>query len=337
VHSLDQGDNVATKTNNKTKTKNKNQTANRQATAFGMDIDQLSESELAKEYGLVLRIIQITPELNSLFKKALNDPKGRWLPRKFTAALQESRWYAENASWAREALARQAMGGADWDEEMREAKETIRQQAQKVGIPLGEAEIDQYASRYLMEGWSRPERQRFMQQELAKHVGRFTGEDGGPAGFRGGTRNFIDSLRNTAMNNGLDLNEGYFLSASKSVLAGLTTEDDWANEIREQAASLFPIFGDKIRAGADVKDLASGYINMMAEEFEILPEKINLKDPYVTQALGGLNPDGNPQAMSLWDFRTMLRKDPRWQQTNKAQNEIASIAESVLRTFGMVG
>lgn len=100
---------------------------------------------------------------------------------------------------------------------------------------------------------------------------------------------------------------------------------------------MWPVYGDKIRAGVNVYDLASPYIQTMAQEFEISPNDISLGDPYVREALTGVDDQGNPVAMGLWDFQKKLRKDPRWMNTSKAQNEVTGVAGRIMQMFGVLG
>ena len=46
---------------------------------------------------------------------------------------------------------------------------------------------------------------------------------------------------------------------------------------------------------------------------------------------------GNPYAMNLGEFKRSLRKDKRWLETDKAQNEITAATGSVLKLFGLSG
>jgi hypothetical protein len=108
-------------------------------------------------------------------------------------------------------------------------------------------------------------------------------------------------------------------------------------DIREQAAGMWPPYGEKIRAGYNVRDLASGYIYSMASELEIDPQAISLDDSYIRKALTNIDEQGNAKPQSLWQFQRDLRNDPRWMDTNKAQNQIGETASKVMQMFGLVG
>jgi hypothetical protein len=75
----------------------------------------------------------------------------------------------------------------------------------------------------------------------------------------------------------------------------------------------------------------------MGTELEIDPQSIDLNDQYIRGALTGTDDKGNFKPQSLWEFQQSLRKDPRWMNTTKAQNQVASTASRVMEMFGLVG
>jgi hypothetical protein len=146
-----------------------------------------------------------------------------------------------------------------------------------------------------------------------------------------------DTLKKIAVDNGLRLSDSYYKSAAVSVASGLQTKEDWERDVRDQAASLWPSYSEKIKAGVDVASLASGYVNTMAQTLEINPQDINLNDPYIREALGNFDDKGNPAPLGLWDFEKKLRADPRWMNTKQATDETSSVANTVLKMFGFRG
>ncbi len=69
----------------------------------------------------------------------------------------------------------------------------------------------------------------------------------------------------------------------------------------------------------------------MASVLEINPETISLDDPTLRSAIG---PD---KEMSLFDFKRELRKDPRWERTENAREEVSNSVLKVLQDFGYQG
>lgn len=293
------------------------------------DRDPLSAEELAQQYGFAYRILKSVPELWKLFKQAAAEG---WEPAKIAAEIQASDWFSENSEYAREAALAEAAGGADWESSRQTATSMVQAAATQYGASLTPAELDALTTRYLYEGWGRREDgSRLLAQALSSDIVSRDDTLWGQSG------NLQDSLMQIAEANGLSLSRKYFEGAAQSVASGLTTADDWMRDVREQAASMWPVWSQKIMSGMDASDLASGYLNVMSQEFEVPREQLRLTDPYIRQALTGVDEQGNPKPMGLWDFQMNLRRDPRWMETKGATDTISNIALDVLKTFGFVG
>lgn len=291
--------------------------------------DTLSAEELAANYKMAYQVFQADPELWALLQRATAE---QWTEAQFNSQLMGTEWWNNNNEYARDAFARRAIGGADWDVTVQEARNLVQQRASAVGVTLDEQQLAAIADKTIVSGWDRAGRQSFLDQELA---GLISADQQGL--LKGAAGTLQDKLQRIAAANGLQFSQGYFESAARSVAEGLTTEEDWIRQTRDQAASLWPIYSEKIRAGMDAYDLASGYIYTMADELEIDPYSISLNDSYIRSALTGVDDQGNPRPKSLWEFQQELRNDPRWMNTNKAQNQVSSITSRVMEMFGLVG
>jgi hypothetical protein len=148
---------------------------------------------------------------------------------------------------------------------------------------------------------------------------------------------YFVALKNIAARNGIMLSDSAATDYANSIVAGKVDEDTVFNTIRESAANAFPSLADKIKAGIDLKTLADPYIQSMSAILEIPDNGIDLFDPKIRGALSYTLPDGKVGARSIYDFEKELRKDPRWQYTNNARNEAASVASTVLKDFGFMG
>jgi len=69
----------------------------------------------------------------------------------------------------------------------------------------------------------------------------------------------------------------------------------------------------------------------MAKVLEIDAGSIKLDDPTLRAAIG---PD---KEMPIYEFERALRKDPRWQYTDTAREEVSDVALGVLKDFGFTG
>lgn len=155
-----------------------------------------------------------------------------------------------------------------------------------------------------------------------------------PEGLSG---KYFVAIKNLAYDNGIKLSDSDARSYSNKIVAGLVDENTVFNTIRESAASAFPALADKIKAGLDLKSLASPYIQSMSDILEIPDTAIDLFDPQIRSAMAYTLPDGKVGTKSIYDFEKELRKDDRWQYTNKAREQAASVATTVLRDFGFMG
>jgi hypothetical protein len=286
----------------------------------------------------VAGIVSAVPELQEIFLKnvdagSFDAEAGAQGIQNFQNDIMDSEWWKTNNTFARAAFAKKQTDPESYRIDIENAMERVRREARAMGVPLEETELARLAEQVVVDGWDRPDREFKLRESLNQYVDRAL-QQGRPRGELG---LYASRFRNTAAANGLRFDDNYYQALAKSVTSGLLSEEDAELEIRDQAASLWPTYSDKIRAGYNARDLASGYIYTMAQELEIDPQSISLDDQYIRGALTGVDDQGNPRAKSLWEFQRELRNDPRWMNTTKAQNEISSIASDVMQMFGLRG
>lgn len=109
------------------------------------------------------------------------------------------------------------------------------------------------------------------------------------------------------------------------------------NKLIKLSQAKYQNIANLIDDDVSVKDIASQYIYDMSQILELNPQSISVNDPMIQSAL--LN-NNNKGTMSITEFSTMLRKDPRtktiWANTNNAKNTAAQYALEVLTSFGLV-
>lgn len=295
------------------------------------DRDQLEWDAVSSEWQWIRNLIAEIPEIEGLFEQAVDDGafESQTGINNFINKVIDSKWWKENGPSAREAFAIRTSDPAAYAEMLDDARVAVRSRANELGAQLDSATIENLANRYVTDGWQ--QRGYLMDKALSDKIGMV-----GPDGQQRVAGDFAETLRQVAFNNGLEFDNQYFLSAARSVASGLRSEDQWIRDIREEAASYWPVYGDQIRAGLDVRSLASGYINVMARTLEIDPSSIALDDPYIRKATTMLDDSGNPRAQSLWEFQQDLRNDPRWMNTNQAVKKVTDTGAEVLRRFGIL-
>lgn len=299
--------------------------------------DRLSKKDLKALYGVTARKLAVDKEIADLFKRAFDE---QWTQARWDSELENTNWYRTNSASMRTYLMAAAdPTNADFIEKKKDTYEFVRRAATQEGVALTAAQINDLTEDTMMNGWGEPGQEYELQRAiLALTPGGFEGEsEVDTTDYAGEIGVSADSLAALAAANGVEFSQGWYNSAAKSVQSGLTDATFWEDKIRQEAASTFPVFQDQIKMGVNVADIASPYIRTMSELWEINPADIKLNDNTLLGALTNYDEKGNPRAMNLGAFRDQLRKDPRWLETDKAQNEIAGIASGVMKMFGLVG
>ena len=153
-------------------------------------------------------------------------------------------------------------------------------------------------------------------------------------GAAGEAANALDSLRTTARLNGFNLEKDFGNQLDSWLQRISRGEDieDFKRLIRQQAKLGLPEkVGALLDEGLDLANVFAPYRNTMAALLEVTPDSINLDDPILRSAYG------QDKEMSIFDFRRAVRKDPRWQYTDNAREEVSTAALGVLRDFGFQG
>lgn len=146
----------------------------------------------------------------------------------------------------------------------------------------------------------------------------------------------IDSLKATAASYGVSYDPSWYNQSAKDILTGKVDNDTLAQQLKELAKSRYPSLSKQIDAGYTVKQVASPYLQSMANILEINPNDITMEDPTIKQAFTSLNADGQPSTKALWQFEQDLKQDPRWRFTKNAQTDLMGTARKVLQDFGLV-
>ena len=144
----------------------------------------------------------------------------------------------------------------------------------------------------------------------------------------------LDSLRKTARANGFNLEAdfGNQVDGWLQRIARGESVEDFNRLIRKQAKLGLPEkVGAMLDEGLDLANVFAPYRNSMAALLELTPDSISLDDPLLRSVYGG------DKEMSIYDFKRAVRKDPRWQYTDNARQEVSNAALNVLRDFGFQG
>ena len=209
----------------------------------------------------------------------------------------------------------------------KDLRQSIADRALSLGITLAETDIDDITNNALSMGIGASSSlvDKLIRAKFTYTPGKMVG------GAAGGA---LGQLKATAAANGLDFDKQFGTQAQTWLAKILQGEspDTFKNIIRQTAKLGLPEkVGSLLDLGVDLETIYSPYKNVMASVLEINPQTIGLDDKTLRSAIG---PD---KEMTIYDWERSLRKDPRWQYTNNARQEVSGIGLNVLQQLGFQG
>ena len=301
--------------------------------------DRLEADLMNSEFSWAWKLIKSVPELQDLWEQAIKDG---WTGARFKAKLMDSDWFQENDGYRRTILALEKTDPETYQRRLDGAVAKIRDDLARMGIritDIPDTRLKQMGRNFLLLGFDQGQNENVYQDWLGGNFLKMRENDKAVAGDALSNQ---DSLTALLLANGFDPNSeawaGWIESSVNSIALGDMQLTDAQSHVREQAATLYPVFAERIRQGESVQDIAAAYFQLYADTLELNPSEISLRDPYMIEALQGVDKEtGKPRAMGLWDFQKALRKDDRWQYTKQANAMADGLASDILETFGFVG
>jgi hypothetical protein len=278
--------------------------------------------QFAEDYGYQLAFLKSDPELYAVFQKAM---AGKWDATRFVAAVKASRWYKTHGEAYRQNLALKTTDPATWGQRVNSQYHTIGDLAASLGAQLTTGTLRALSEQSILMGWNDNQ----IRQVLSSHIKK--GARAGQAGT------IAQKIKETAFRNGVNLSEGFIHSWQKQIAEGATIEQVQQGIRKTYGTRLAPGFAKELEAGMDLYDIASPYMQTMAQTLELNPSDVDLFDPTIRKALGtSSDADGKPGSVPLWEFEQQLRQDQRWMKTKNAQDSAMAAGHAVLKDFGLV-
>jgi hypothetical protein len=200
---------------------------------------------------------------------------------------------------------------------------SIQRSAVQRGISLSKNQEKSLLNQAISQGWD--------SATLQENIARV-----GSVGETGESAQTVDALRQFATAYGVEYNPSWYQNAAKLVLGGQATLDQFQNEIKTIAKSKYTNYGDLIDQGMSPSDIASPYMQLMANTLELDPTLVSLTNPVIEDALTRMGEDGKPKPMSLQEFKIQLKKDPLYAKTQQGQREYLGTGIKILQDFGLV-
>ena len=305
---------------------------------------RLTREEILARYPIIDALFEQDPELRRLLEKYL-DPKSKMTIQQFKDELGQAQYNFRYADVIKQRLAEKAVydrlgagatGQTTYERNIAGLVSQLEATAQELGATVTADDLNRMATNIYLAGTeARPlVIERALSPFIKIGVSPVTGRPtiGGAAGAN------YQSLLQIALANGISESLmpkvlGYKTAdeALRNLAEGASIRD-LENKFREYAMNGRSDYVKNLLAqGMDLDTIMAPYRNMMADVLEIAnPEQIKLDDPTLNMAFG-------KQEMTLTDFQRALRKDTRWQYTQKARDEMSSTALNLLRNFGFQG
>lgn len=281
--------------------------------------------EIEEEYGLAYALFRAFPELEGLLGKAI---KNAWTAQKFQVELRQTNWYKNHSDIWRKNTALKYSDPKTYNERLQNMRTGFNNIAATMGVNLSRKTFTRLAERAFMFGWDEGQ----IRDVLSKYVKPT------PAGNYGGqlaaAQNNLETL---AARNGVRVNKATMRKWMRQLARGDGSEEQFSNYIRGLAANTFRPYAEQIRAGSDVADIATPYIETMAQTLELNPNGIDLFDPTIRRVLSGQRDKQTKdwETPSITEFEDSLRRDPRWQFTQTAQDQARGYVSAIKKMWGM--
>jgi hypothetical protein len=289
----------------------------------------------------VAAMVQEVPALARLVREAITN---EWDQTTFQAQLQASDWWQSKSAPWRDAFAKEfSSGSKEWDRLLGDGRKAVQAAATKMGVNLGEKQLDNLARQYYYRGWDADADG--MTSWIAQRIGK-----GGGERPLGDATQLEAELRSYARDFGLQYDDMWFTRQARKVLDPKSGVDASAiiQQMAQASESRFPTFkgrlgyGSTSEAGAQVttlRDAAGDYVGIMSSLLDVQGKDIDMSDDLLRKAFNFSGEDGGsePRMMSLYDFEREVRKDARWGSTKNAEDEAMSKLTGVLSRMGFRG
>jgi hypothetical protein len=312
-------------------------------------------ADFMAQYGIQAALIDSDPSLKKLFTDAM---AGGWDVNRFKAEFLNTSWAKNNsATWQNAETARVSSPG-DYANSYNRMREYIARVAAQAGETLTSDQIGPELKQNpdgswpvitrtgslsewaLDQSWGKGIDAAAISQHIAQ-VGKINVSL--PGGDAGNYMSQLKSIANDYGLNGLNTNGGnnYFTDAAQSILLGKSTIDTWKQDIINQAKQNYKAYAPQLDAGITLRSLANPYINSLSNLLELPADSIDLSSSngygkMVSDALRGTDPN-NPNPMTLNQFETQVKQNPRWGYTNNARDSVMGGVDSLLKMFGKIG
>jgi len=204
--------------------------------------------------------------------------------------------------------------------------ETIEEIAGLSNLGWDQDRINEFALDAWLAGWTTDEIKDMISEDpdLQFGVGARPGSD-----IAANVANINEKLRQHLMDSS-QMDEGWIEDASRRIYRGETTLDILATELAEQSATLYPNFGDRIRAGVAPTTILNSYNPIFRNVFGYTPSWDG-EDREIGMTLGN-----DPAVLSGANFAHYLRTTDKYDRSEAGLNKGYDVIQTMGKALGLV-
>jgi hypothetical protein len=305
-------------------------------------------------YGVQAALIDSDPSLQKLFKDAMD---GKWDKAKFQSQFINTSWAKNHSSTWQNSQTAMTSAPGDYAQSYNRMREYLARTAVSMGETITPEQIGpeikpnadgsypplknngSLAEWALQQSWGKGVDEAAIKQHIAQ-VGKINLTL--PGGAAGAFMSDIKTLANDYGLNSLTTNDSRWLSENaQAFLLGKKDYNTVKQEAIEMAKNNYKPYSAQLDAGVSLRAIATPYLNTLSNLLEVPIDSIDLSSPtgygkMVSNALMGSDPT-NPAPMTLNEFETQIKQDPRWASTNNARDTVMGGVGGLLKMLGKVG
>ena len=297
-------------------------------TRYGIHFDERGPRSFAPEdidayardnYGYLAGFLD-HPEIGNILREAA---KNKWSPGKLYGAVSATDWWQNTNAAARTWTQLQNEDPAEARRLVGQTAATITNRAKSLGLNLGAGIIGSIANDATRNGWTDAQ----IVDRLVNQINWATLEAGDLTAKR-------DEVKAIAGDYLVGVSDQTAQNYAARIASGEMTEQGVRSAMQQQAKARFGWMASEIDQGITVKDYLAPIADTIGRELGVAPESINLMDSKWLKMVETRGDDGKMRAATLDEAMLTARRDPAFNNTQKAKEMTTSISSAITNLFG---
>jgi len=295
---------------------------------YGINFDERGPKSAAPEdvdayvrdnYGYLAGFLDIPDVGNILRDAAIN----KWSPGKLYGAISATDWWKSTSAAARTWTQLANEDPAEARRLVAQTAATVTNRAQSLGLGLSGAAIGSIASMATKNGWT--------DSQMVDHLM-------GQVNWQQIQAGDLTAKRDEVLAIGADYLVGVDASTAQNyamrIASGEMTESGVKSAMLKQAKARFGWMADELDQGITVKDFLEPVRQTISRELGVANESIDLMDSKWLKMVETRGEDGKMRAATLDEAMLTARRDPMFNNTQKAKEMTTSLNGTLTKMFG---